>query len=60
MKIGINKNVYSIHPIYDLYAADERGNVIHKIKKELTKGRKFHNGYMIFNVKNVDKSKKRI
>ena len=45
-KIVIEECVYNIHPIYDLYAADENGNIIHIIKKVPTKGVKKHNGYM--------------
>ena len=29
--ITINKCVYSVHPIYDLYAADSDGNIINII-----------------------------
>ena len=45
-KIEINQCVYSVHPIYDLYASDENGNIIHIIKKIPTKGNKTHIGYM--------------
>ena len=31
--ITINKCVYSVHSIYDLYAADSDGNIINIIKK---------------------------
>lgn len=30
MKIQIENGVYKVHPVYDLYAADENGNVIKK------------------------------
>ena len=45
-KIEINQCVYNVHPVYDLYASDENGNIIHIIKKVPTKGVKKHNGYM--------------
>ena len=47
----MNKCVYSVHPIYDLYASDENGNVIHIIKKVPIKGAKNHNGYMYCSVR---------
>ena len=40
--ITINNCVYSVHPIYDLYASDENGN----IKKVPHKGNKTITGYM--------------
>ena len=45
-KIEINKCVYSVHPIYDLYASDENGNIINIIKKVPHKGNKTHRGYL--------------
>ena len=39
-KIEISKCVYSVHPIYDLYASDENGNLINVIKKVPSKGKK--------------------
>ena len=45
-KIIIENRVYSVHPIYDLYAADSDGNVINIIKKVPHKGNKNHNGYL--------------
>ena len=44
--IMINENVYRVHQVYDLYAANENGVVIHIIKKVPSKGRKNNNGYM--------------
>lgn len=34
-KIAINKCVYNVHPIYNLYAASEDGEIIHIIKQKL-------------------------
>ena len=45
-KIEISKCVYSVHPIYDLYASDENGNLINIIKKVPSKGKKNNSGYM--------------
>ena len=45
-KIKVDKCVYSVHPVYDLYASDENGNIIHILKKIPTKGNKQRNGYM--------------
>ena len=50
-KIEINKCVYNIHPVYDLYASDESGNIIHIIKKVPMKGNKQNSGYMFCCVK---------
>ena len=50
-EIIIEKCVFSIHPIYDLYAADSDGNVINIIKKVPTKGAKKHNGYLMVGVR---------
>ena len=45
-KIEINKCVYNIHPIYDLYAADKNGNVMNIVKKVSMKGCKHITGYL--------------
>ena len=45
-EIEINQCVYSVHPVYHLYASDENGNIIHIIKKIPTKGNKKRNEYM--------------
>ena len=49
--ITINECVYSIHPIYDLYAASKDGNIINIIKKVPHKGFRKRNGYMMFGVR---------
>ena len=43
-KITIDDCVFSVHPVYDLYAASEDGNVINIIKKIPIKGNKNRNG----------------
>ena len=45
-KIEINDCVYHVHPIYDLYAADKNGNIVHIVKQKPRKGNKHHDGYM--------------
>ena len=45
-KIEINECVYSVHQIYDLYAADENGKIINIVKKVPTYGTKQKNGYL--------------
>ena len=45
-KIEVNDIVYNIHPVYDLYGADEDGNIIHIIKKIPNKGNE-NKGYMM-------------
>ena len=51
MKIQMNNSVYKIHPIYDLYAADENGNVMNIVKKVPMKGNENHSGYMYFSIR---------
>ena len=45
-KIIIDKCVYNIHPVYNLYASDKNGNTINIIKQELHKGSKTRRGYL--------------
>ena len=45
-KIVIEDRVYQIHPIYDLYGADEGGHIINIVKKLPSKGCKHHDSYM--------------
>ena len=45
--IGINDCVYKVHPVFNLYASDANGNIIHLIKQEPFKGTRKKNGYMI-------------
>ena len=47
----MNDCVYSVHPIYDLYASDENGNIINIIKKVPIKGKKEYNGYIHIGVR---------
>ena len=51
MNIEISKCVYKVHPVYDIYAADENGNVMNIVRKIPTKGFKSNNGYEIVNVR---------
>ena len=51
MKIEMSNSIYKIHPIYDLYAADENGNVINIVKKVPMKGNENISGYMYVNVR---------
>ena len=45
-KIGINDCVYFVHPIYDLYASNGNGNVIHIIRKVPNERTKNNSGCM--------------
>ena len=45
--ITINKCVYSVHPIYNLYASSKDGNVINIIKQVPHKGKNNQRGYLI-------------
>ena len=49
--ITINKCVYYVHPIYDLYAADCDGNIINIVRRVPNKGYKSRNGYSMFFVR---------
>ena len=49
--ITINNCVFSCHPIYDLYASNENGNIINIIKKLPNKGNKHRSGYMQISVR---------
>ena len=42
---------FSVHPIYNLYAADCDGNVINVIKQVPNKGKKKYDGYMRFSIR---------
>ena len=44
--ITINNCVYKVHPVYNLYASDENGNIIHVVKQVPCTGNKRKNGYM--------------
>ena len=57
--ITINNCVYSVHPIYDLYASDENGNIINIIKKVPHKGNKTNTGYMMCGVRKYGQSGKK-
>jgi len=46
MKIEIDKCVYKVHPIYDLYAGSKDGNVINIIKKIPLLGNMQNSGYL--------------
>ena len=59
-KIEINKCVYSVHPIYDLYAADQNGNIIHLIKKVPNKGSVKDNDYSMTSVRKHGCRQKRV
>ena len=50
-KIEINDCVYNIHPIYDLYGANDDGYIINIIRKIPIKGNCNHRGYMMCNVR---------
>ena len=44
--IEINNCVYKVHPVYNLYASDENGNIIHLVKQVPFIGQKHKNGYL--------------
>ena len=57
-KIEVNKCVYSVHPVNDLYASDENGNIIHILKKIPTKGNKQRSGYMVCSIRKYGSKQK--
>ena len=44
--IEINNCVYKVHPVYNLYASDENGNIIHLVKQVPSIGQKHKSGYL--------------
>ena len=44
--IKINNCVYKVYPVYNLYASDGNGNIIHLVKQVPSTGRKHKNGYL--------------
>ena len=44
--IKINNCVYKVHPVYNLYASDGNGNIIHLVKQVSSTGQKHKNGYL--------------
>jgi len=50
-KIEIENCVYQIHPVYDLYAANEAGYIINIVKKDSIKSSKMNTGYTMCNVR---------
>ena len=46
LRMAIDECVYYVHPVYDLYAADKNGNVLHIIEKVPRKGCEQRNGYI--------------
>jgi len=45
-KIEINNCVYTIHPVYDLYATDEDGNILYIVKQIPSSGNLKKDGYL--------------
>ena len=46
-KIEIKNCVYKVHPVYNLYASDENGNIIHVVKQVPSMGQKHKSGYLM-------------
>ena len=46
-KIEIKNCVYKVHPVYNLYASDENGNIIHVVKQVPSIGQKHRSGYLM-------------
>ena len=44
--IEINNCVYKVHPVYNLYASDENGNIIHLVKQVPSTGNERKSGYL--------------
>ena len=49
--IKINNCVYKVHPVYNLYASDENGNIIHVVKQVPCTGNKRKSGYLFHMVR---------
>ena len=59
-KITINECVYNIHPIYNLYAVSENGEILHICKNIKMKGNNNHTGYLVCNAKKCSRKSKPI
>ena len=46
INIKMNNCVYKVHPVYNLYASDGNGNIIHLVKQVPSTGQKHKNGYL--------------
>ena len=46
-KIEIENCVYKVHPVYNLYASDENGNIIHLVRQVPSPGQKHKSGYLV-------------
>ena len=46
-KIKIENCVYKVHPVYNLYASDENGNIIHLVRQVPSPGQKHKSGYLV-------------
>ena len=42
----MNNCVYKVHPVYNLYASDGNGNIMHLVKQVPSTGQKHKNGYL--------------
>ena len=49
--IEINNCVYRTHPVYNLYAASENGDIINIVKQVPMSGVKNHTGYSLYMVR---------
>ena len=49
--IEINNCVYKVHPVYNLYASDENGNIKDLVKQVPSTGNKRKNGYLFCSVR---------
>ena len=46
-KIEIENCVYKVHPVYNLYASDGNGNIIHLVRQVPSIGQKHKSGYLM-------------
>ena len=56
----VNECIYNIHPVYNLYAANENGEIVHIARNIKTLGNKNHTFYLMCNVKNLVENKNHI
>ena len=49
--IEINNCVYKVHPVYNLYASDGNGNIIHLVRQVPSPGQKHKSGYLVCRVR---------
>ena len=51
--ITIKECIYNIHPVFNLYASNQNGQILHIGKTVLMVGNKRYNGYMSRSIRKI-------